>query len=547
MSILDSLRLRVASLFRRPQISAETEEELSGHIHHRADDLERSGLARAEAERRARVEFGGYAKYKEQSYEATGSHFVETLGKDLRFSVRTLRKSPGFAIAAIGTLALAIGANAVVFSILNAFILRPLNVSHPETLWALFRQPDNDASESYPDFHDLRERSTRSFESVMAYNIGQVALDTGSDPSEKWVEEASGNYFDALGIQPYLGRLFHDSDEHGAKSAPLVVLTYAFWQSHFQRAHGVVGRVVQLNKHLYTILGVAQPGFHGTLIFFNPDFFTPLVNDPELGGDGLEQRGKRWIFMVMGHLRPGVTPAQATADLNSTGVYLEKTYPKDEPKMTFVLNRPNLYGDFIGKPARQFLTGLLLLAGLILLAACANLGSLFGALAAGDTGGGGEKHSTATRRRIACLHRNPIQAAGRVFLRAAYGDAGTWCAGNDGRDVVANRHLRHSCVLGEQTAARAWDSHGARRAAQGGLAGCVGTAAQTAGAWFRCGIDPGSAGERRARSHRRAGYTPSPLLLAGVVLAMGMLGLVATRIPAQRALSVNPLTSLREE
>jgi predicted permease len=383
MSFLGSPRFRIASLFGRSQISAEMEEELRSHVQHRADDLEHSGLSRTEAERRARVEFGGYAKYKEQSYEAAGSHFVETFGQDLRFSVRTLRKSPGFAIAAIGTLALAIAANAVVFSILNAFILRPLNVAHPDSLYALFRQPDNDASEWYPDFRDLRERSTRSFESVMAYNIGQVALDTGSDPSQVWIEEASGNYFDALGVRPYLGRLFHDSDEHGANSAPYIVLTHAFWKSHFQSDRSVIGRVVQLNKHPYTIIGIAQPEFHGTLIFFNPDFFTPLVNDPELGGSGLEQRGgKRWIFMVMGHLRPGVTPAQAVADLNSTGAYLEKSYPKDEPKMTFALNRPSLYGDFIGRPARQFLTGLLLLAGLILLAACANLGSLFAARAA---------------------------------------------------------------------------------------------------------------------------------------------------------------------
>jgi predicted permease len=382
MSALDSLRFRIASLFRHPQMSVEVEDELRSHIHHRADDLERCGLSRAEAERRARVEFGGEAKYKEQSYEAAGSHFVETFTQDLRFSLRGLRKSPGFAFAAIFTLALAISANAVVFSILNAFILRPLNVAHPESLYALFRQPDNDASESYPDFRDLQQRSTRSFENVMAYNVGQVALDTGSNPSLAWIDEASGNYFDALGIQPYLGRLFHESDEHGANSAPFIVLTYAFWQSRFQADRSIIGRVVQLNKHPYTIIGVAQPGFHGTLIFFNPDFFTPLVNDPELGGSGLEQRDKRWIFMTMGHLRPGGTPAQAVSDLNSTGAYLEKNYPKDEPKMTFALNRPNLYGDFIGRPARQFLTGLLLLAGLILLAACANLGSLFAARAA---------------------------------------------------------------------------------------------------------------------------------------------------------------------
>jgi predicted permease len=382
MKPLNSLYGRFAALFQRSRINAEMEEELRSHIQHRADDLERSGISRAEAERRARIEFGGYQRYKEESHEALGNNFFETLAQDIRFSLRVLRKSPGFTVAAVLTLALAIGANAVVFSIMNAFLIRPLNVPHPDSLYAIFHQPDNDAHESYPDYRDLRERSSRSFDSVMAYNVGQVGLDTGANPSQVWIEEASENYFDALGLQPYLGRFFHDSDDHGANSAPFIVLTYAFWQSHFQADRGVVGRVVQLNRHPFTIIGVAQPEFHGTLLFFNPDFFTPLVDDPELGGDGLDKRGHRWIFMVMGHLKPGVTQTQAIADLNLTGSYLERTYPKDEPKMTFTLGRPSLYGDYVGRPAREFLTGLMLLAGLILLAACANLGSLFAARAA---------------------------------------------------------------------------------------------------------------------------------------------------------------------
>src|SRR6202521_3935053 len=135
---------------------------------------------------------------------------------------------------------------------------------------------------------------------------------------------------------------------------------------------------------LITILGVAPPEFHGTLVFFHPDFFVPIVNHEQLGGSGtdLTARGDRWVFMTMGHLKAGVTQAQAIADLNSIGAYLEKTYPKDDGKMTFTLARPNLYGDYLGRPVREFMTGLMLLSGLILLAACANLGSLFAARAA---------------------------------------------------------------------------------------------------------------------------------------------------------------------
>ncbi len=306
---------------------------------------------------------------------------MTTLLQDLRLALRQMRKSPGFTIAAVLTLAMAIGANAVVFSIMNAFILRPLNVPHAESLYGLWRLQD-DMSESYPDYLDLRDRN-HSFDDLVAYNINAAGLDTGESPSRTWVEEASGNYFDALDLQPYLGHFFHASDEHGPNSAPYIVLTHAFWHAHFQDDRGVVGRVVQVDKHPFTIIGVAPPDFHGTLLFFHPDFFVPMVNAGQIdASNDLNARGSRWVFMTIGHLKAGVTPAQAIADLDSIGAYLEKTYPKDDGKMTFKLARPSLYGDYIGRPAREFLTGLMLLSGLILLAACANLGSLFAARAA---------------------------------------------------------------------------------------------------------------------------------------------------------------------
>jgi predicted permease len=381
MKLLAYVRSLTANFFRRSQVADEMDDELRSHIQHRADDLERSGMSRREAERRARIEFGGYGRLKEECHEAAGGNFFPTLIQDVRFSLRGLRKSPGFAVAAVLTLALAIGANAVVFSILNAFILRPLNVPHAESLYGLWRMPDKAMTESYPDYLDLRDRN-HSFDDLVAYNINLVGLDTGDSPSRAWIDETSGNYFDALGLKPYLGQFFHASDERGPDSAPYIVLTYAFWHTHFRDDRGVVGRVVQVNKHPFTILGVAPPEFHGTLSFFNPDFFVPIVNHRQLGENNLNERGDRWIFMAIGHLKAGVSQAQAIADLNSIGADLNKTYPKDEGKVTFSLARPSLYGDYIGRPVREFLTGLLLLAGLILLAACANLGSLFAARAA---------------------------------------------------------------------------------------------------------------------------------------------------------------------
>ena len=208
-------------------------------------------------------------------------------------------------------------------------------------------------------------------------------MNTGGGASLIWGMESSGNYFDALRINPYLGRFFHDSDDRGPNSAPYVVLSYAYWHSHFHDDRGVVGRVVQMNQHPFTILGVSPPGFRGTIVFISPNFFVPLVDHEQLdGANDLNDRASRWVFMVVGHLNPRVTLAQATADLNSIGSYLEKTYPKDERQAGFSLGRPNLLGDQFAPAVRGFIAGLMLLAGLILLAACANLGSLFAARAA---------------------------------------------------------------------------------------------------------------------------------------------------------------------
>lgn len=381
MKVLAYIRSLARKFLHSSAVIEEMEEELRAHIALRADDLERSGLARVEAERRARIEFGGREKFADECYAALGGNFIESAFQDLRLTVRVLRKSPAFSIAAVLTLALAIGANVVVFSIMNAFIIRPLNVPHAESLYGLWRLQD-DLSESYPNYVDLRDRN-HSFDAVVAYNINEVGLDTGKDPSRVWIEETSGNYFDGLGIHPYLGHFFHASDEHGPNSAPYIVLSHAYWHAHFQDDRGIVGRVVQVNKHPFTIVGVAPPEFNGTLLFFHPGFFMPLINHDQVNESAdLNVRKRNWIFMTVGHLKEGVTPAQAVADLNSIGANLERNYPSEVAHMSFQLVRPSLYGDYVGRPIRDFLTGLMLLAALILLAACANLGSLFAARAA---------------------------------------------------------------------------------------------------------------------------------------------------------------------
>ncbi len=372
----------ILDIFRRGKLYNDLSEEIRLHIEERAEQLMREGMSREEAERTARMAFGNRTSLEERSREVWQSPTLESIFADVRLASRQLRRSPGFTIAAVLTLALAIGANSVVFGILNALFLRPLNVPHPQSLYNLERGADKEQATSYPDYLDLRGRN-RSFEDLTAYILVPVGLDTGKNPSESWGYEVTGNYFDAMGVQPFLGRFFHLADEHGPNSAPYLVISYDFWHSQFQDDRTVVGRVVLVNKHPFTILGVAPPGFSGTLLFFFPDFWAPMVQQEQIQGfNVLEARGQRDIYMVLGHVKQGLTPAQAIADLNSVGSYLEKTYPKTDAYMTYTLARPSLVGNMLGPAVKGFITGVMLLAGLILLAACANLGGLFAARAA---------------------------------------------------------------------------------------------------------------------------------------------------------------------
>lgn len=307
---------------------------------------------------------------------------LEGLRRDLVFAFRIIRKAPAFSFVAILTLAMAIAANAVVFGILNGFVLRPLDVPDPASLYGIEHADEHSMYESYPDYRDLRDRN-RSFENLAGFEISLVGLDTGDRASRSWIEMVTANYFDALRLQPAEGRFFHASDDRGALSAPFIVLGHDFWHTRFQDDPSVIGRTVRVNTHPYTILGVAPKGFHGTLEIAVPDFYVPFTQQEQIEGQNLlEARNRQTVFMTFGHLKPGVTPAQAAADLNSIGAYLEKTYPNEHGTTSFTLARPGLYGNLLGPPLRAFVAGLLVLTGLVLLGACANLGSLFAARAA---------------------------------------------------------------------------------------------------------------------------------------------------------------------
>jgi predicted permease len=371
----------IPNIFRRRALYDDLSEEIKLHIEERAEQLMGRGLSADEAAREARKAFGNRTLVEERSREVWRWPSLESIWGDVRFALRQMRRSPGFTITAMLTLAFAIGANAVVFGVLNRAILRPLDVPDAESLYAFETAENQIGHQSYPDYLDFRGRN-RSFQDLAALTISEAVLDSGANPSRVFAYETSGNYFDVLGIQPYLGRVFHANDERGPDSAPYIVLTYAYWHSHFQDDRGVVGRVVLVNKHPFTVIGVAPRGFEGTLVFFSPDCFVPIVNRNQIDENNqLTERGARILFEPFGHLTRGVTQTQALADLSSIGSYLERTYPKDDGHKNFALVRPG-FPAFFGRALRAFVAGLMLLAGLILLGACANLGSLFASRAA---------------------------------------------------------------------------------------------------------------------------------------------------------------------
>jgi predicted permease len=294
--------------------------------------------------------------------------------------MRRLRHSPGFVLVALLSLTMAIAANLVVFGVTNAAILRPLNVAGADRLWMVVQKPAKYISQSYPDYQDLRARNT-TFSDMTAYRFSEVGLSTQGVAKKNWIYEVSGNYFDMLGVQPEAGRFFHGNEEHGANSMPYVVLSDGFWRSRFGGDPSIVGTKVDLNKHPFTVIGVAPAGFHGTELMLWPDFWVPMVNEEQIEGYSyLEKRFNHGLWVV-GMLKPGVTPRQATENLNAIAAQLAKQYPATNDQMGARLVKPGLLGDVLGDAAKQFLTGVLLLALLVLTAACVNLASIFAARA----------------------------------------------------------------------------------------------------------------------------------------------------------------------
>ncbi|HEY1965606.1 MAG TPA: ABC transporter permease [Acidobacteriaceae bacterium] len=376
-----SLISRLTNLFRRSGLDREIDAELKAHIELRIEDNLAAGMSPEEAHRDAVLRFGNATVMRERASAEDTSPLLAGIGRDVHYAFRQLRHSPGFALTAILTLALGIGANVVVLSVLNALILRPLDLPHADRMYTIEQKNHGDVSQSYPDYLDYRARNW-TFADMAAYRLMAAGLSAEGSAKMGWGYEASGNYFDMLGVQPALGRFFHASDEHGPNSAPYIVLSDAFWRSRFHADPHAIGTTADLDKHPFTILGVAPSGFHGTETFLWPDFWMPMLNEQQVEGDEfLTKRGNHGLW-ILGLLKPGVTEQQATESLNAVAGRLAKQYPATDAGMGARLVEPGLIGDLFGDATRTFLFGILLLSCLVLLAACANLASIFAARAA---------------------------------------------------------------------------------------------------------------------------------------------------------------------
>jgi predicted permease len=318
-------------MFWRKRSAEDFAEEIKAHLELETEDLRNEGLSPEEAQRRAKQAFGSVRAVQEQFYIKGRWQWLDRIARDLRFGFRSLRHSPGFALTAILTVALGVGANTAVFSVMNAVLLRSLPVADPSRV--VYLRPSNPprnagtiASQetiSYPVYADLR-RQVRAMQPVIAYvplATGKVAVRVDALPEEAEGEMVSGQFFSGLGVGMALGHGFSEQDE--TSHAPLAVLSYKYWTRRFERDPSVAGKTLYVNSLPMTIIGVAAKGFEGVETGESADFWIPLQNRPELNAyanppeDGklYIANPKWWCLRLIGRLAPGVSKAQALAQL----------------------------------------------------------------------------------------------------------------------------------------------------------------------------------------------------------------------------------------
>ncbi len=370
---LRAVIVRFTSLFGRSSRDRELAAELESHLRMHVDDGVRAGMSPEEARRHALIELGGVEQTKEKYRERRGLPWLESLLQDVRFGLRMLRKNPGFTTVAVLTLALGIGANTAIFSVVDAVLLNPIPFSHSGQLVDLYEKTSVSprAGIPYPDLLDW-QRENRGFEGIAGY-LGDAFTFTGSGrPLRLNGERVSANFFSVLGVRLILGRTFRaQEDQLGA--APVVLISEGFWKRAFGSDPAILGKSIELNGIAHTIIGVIPADFHLFSRFDSRATDAVFVPLGQWNIGVLRQRNIRMGLTAVGRLKQGVTAAQAQAEMDQIAANLAKTYPKSNAKIgaAVIPMAKDVGGEL--RPALLILLGAV---GLVLLIACANVANL---------------------------------------------------------------------------------------------------------------------------------------------------------------------------
>ncbi len=396
MRVLRAFFLRIAGLFQKENRDSELSAEMESHLQMHIEDNLRAGMTAAQARREAMMKLGGVEQTKESYRERRGLPVLETFWQDVRYGVRVLAKNPGFTLTAILTLALGIGGNTAVFSVMNSVLLRNLPLPHPEQLMFLRlpnEQPagasntgDGDTSFSQPVFEQLRKEKG-AFSDLMAYvplAIGKVAVRIGDEPEEAEADMVSGNFFSGLRTSFARGRGFSMEDE--TAHAPVAVLSYSYWTGRFGRNPSAVGQTIYVKGLPFTIIGVTAEGFYGVEPGSSTDFWIPLQNRAELNAWGnpasmntLYGSPKWWCLRLIGRLAPGVGPTKAVAILDpgfqqAAMIGLGTPDPKNPKPVLELSSSQGIQG--LREEFNQPIKILMAMVGFVLVIACANVAML---------------------------------------------------------------------------------------------------------------------------------------------------------------------------
>ncbi len=381
MSWIRSLTAGLRSLVRKEQVDRDLDEELTGFLEMATEEKIKRGVSREDARREVRLEMGRPDVAKEIVREAGWESLVETSWQDLRFAARMLRKNPSFTTVAVLTLALGIAANTTVLSWISATLLNPIpGVAHTSDLVTVMRGDRTDHPTppfSYPDLRDLSER-TQTFSGLLGYHDDYMSLTGVAKPERIYGALTTANYFDVLGVHPIRGRAFLPEEGTLRAGVAVIVIGYAVWQNHFAGDPQIVGKTIQINRHPYTVVGVAPRDFTGCAPGLRTELWIPVSMDREVWGfNRPDYRGIFWLN-VLGKLRPGVTKNQAQAELNLLMRGVAERFPEDHRDSPNEISLDPLWRSPFGINGYLYkiLPMLLGLAGVLLLLACANVASL---------------------------------------------------------------------------------------------------------------------------------------------------------------------------